>query len=122
MSIEALAMAGVDCNKCKINLKERSHCIPSYLLGSGRTEEQEYRNYCKELDMAIRGLSTSNRFGSQQYYPSKNNKKDIKAAALIECVKEIFFCVFCNFFLQDTEDKKLITRNSRIINKEKPIT
>ena len=57
--------------------------IPSYLLGSGRTEEQEYRNYCRELDMAIRGVSTSNCFGSQHYHPSENNK-DIKAAALID--------------------------------------
>lgn len=100
MSIEALATAGVDCNKCKINLNEWSHRIPSHLLSSGRTEEQQYQNYCRELDMAIRGVSMGNGFGSQQYHPSENNK-DIKAAALIACVKEIVLFVFCNFFLQD---------------------
>ncbi|KAJ4701343.1 hypothetical protein OWV82_024601 [Melia azedarach] len=64
MSLEALAMAEVNCNKCRISFKEWNRRIlgshtptPSYLLANGRTEEQQYQNFCRELDLAIRGFS-----------------------------------------------------------------
>ncbi|KAL5844319.1 hypothetical protein ACOSQ4_010277 [Xanthoceras sorbifolium] len=69
MSIEALAMAGVDYLDCDIKFDSSLDQIPSYLLANGGTEDEQYHNFCIELDMAIRGFH-------------KDHNKEIKAKSV----------------------------------------